>query len=190
MLSISGFSSKCFCILKGRKVTFLQGITIGHPHIWILSMHIVSLLSRSRLVVCTFCAPFQICTSQENKHSENITRTISWNPPFLFSCKVTGIYVKICFQTRKVYVKPSTPIGDLLQWSSRNKFAPKFPLGVCGGDRLSRFTLDHTGFSLYCNSKSNVMKEAYLGAYQGVSTPHICLYWYTTALIFRPEQVH
>ena len=136
------------------------------PHNWsspyeLFSMHIVSLLFRSRLVVCTFCALFQICTSQENKHSENITRTIPWNPPI--SCS----HEKICFQKRKVYVKPSTPIGDLLQWSSRNKFAPKFSLGVCVGDRLSRFTLDHTGFSFYCKSKSNVMK----GAYQGASIP-------------------
>ena len=138
-------------------------------------------------VLCTFSDMHLTREQTFRKYHQNDLLKSTY---FLFSCKVTGIYVKICFQTRKVYVKPSTPIGDLLQWSSRNKFAPKFPLGVCGGDRLSRFTLDHTGFSLYCNSKSNIMKEAYLGAYQGVSTPHICLYWYTTALIFRPEQVH
>ena len=78
--------------------------------IWTLSMHIVSLLFRSRLVVCTFCAPFQICTSQENKHWENITRTISWNPPISCSHAKLREYKKNCFKKRKVYVKPSTPI--------------------------------------------------------------------------------
>ena len=137
-------------------------------------------------VLCTFSDMHLTREQTFRKYHQNDLLKSTY---FLFSCKVTGIYVKICFQTRKVYVKPSTPIGDLLQWSSRNKFAPKFPLRVCVGDRLSRFTLDHTGFSLYCNSKSNAMKEAYLGAYQGVGIPHICPYWYTNAL-FRPEKVH
>ena len=185
------FLIKMFLHIKGQESDFSS-----RYHNW--SFPYMNFIDAYRLIVipitpgglhvlCTFSDMHLTREQTFRKYHQNDLLKSTY---FLFPCKVTGIYVKICFQTRKVYVKPSTPIGDLLQWSSRNKFAPKFPLGVCGGDRLSRFTLDHTGFSLYCDSKSNVMKEAYLGAYQGVSTPHICLYWYTTALIFRPEQVH
>ena len=158
MLSISGFSSKCFCILKGRKVTFLHNWSFPYMNfIDAYRLIVIPITPGGLHVLCTFSDMHLTREQTFRKYHQNDLLKSTY---FLFPCKVTGIYVKICFQKRKVYVKPSNPIGDLLQWSSRNKFAPKFPLRVCVGDRLSRFTLDHTGFSFYCKYKSDVMKGA------------------------------